>query len=355
MLSIQKPQNVTLVETLSDGYRAVNRQPWLVLIPVVFNLYLWFGTQLSFAPLISDWQSMVQALQQAQNSSFGSGLSAEMQQQSAQQFAQASQIDMRQPLAIFNYIPTTIYVLGSLGLTGGGLGGPLVQALPLPLDSQRSTLQVQHFGGALLAFLLLNISVLVLSAAFLTMVAEAVRGERLSLVVWLQRLARATWSIFGYASLLTGAAMLLGLPVLLIAGLLLALSPVLGALVVLVLVIAWFWANIYLGFTLEAIVMSGIGPLRALHASFNIVRRNFWSTLMFLLLLLVIAVGTGVIWKAVTASASTAGLIIAIIGSAYIGCGLVAARMAFYRERLRRWQAAVGVTRGVSQVLPPQQ
>ena len=37
---------------------------------------------------------------------------------------------------------------------------------------------------------------------------------------------------------------------------------------------------------------------------------------------------------------STAGLIVAIVGSAYIGSGLLAARMAFFRERLRRWQSA---------------
>jgi hypothetical protein len=298
---------------------------------------------------------MVHALQQAQGSPFGSGLSAEMQQQSAQQFAQASQLDMRQPLALFNYIPTTIYVLGSLGVTGGGFGVPLVQALPLTLDSQRSMIEVQHLGGALLAFLLLNTGVLLLSTAFLTVTAEAVRGERLVLAVWLQRLARATRSIFGYVALVLGAALLVGLPILLIAGLLLALNPVLGAFAALLVVIAWFWANIYLGFTLEAIVISGVGPVRALHASFNIVRRNFWSTLLFLLLLLVIAVGTGVIWQAIVASASTVGLIVAIIGSAYICCGLVAARMAFYQERLRRWQMAVSTVRGAPNATPRQE
>lgn len=353
-MSIQKPQNATLVETLSDGYRAVNRRPWLLLIPIVFNLYLWFGTQLSFAPLISDWQATLRVLQQAQGAPLGTELSSEMQQQSAQQFSLLRDLDMRQPLAIFNYMPTTIYVLGSLGLTGGGLGVPLVQAQPLMLDSQRSVIEVQHLGGALLAFLLLNAGALLLSAAFLTAMAEAVRDERLAPAVWLQRLGRATRSLFGYAALLIGAAVLLGVPVVLLAGLLLALSPVLGAFAALLLVIAWFWANIYLGFTLEAIVISGIGPLRALHASFNIVRRNFWSTLMFLLLLLVIAVGSGVIWQAIVASASTAGLIVAIVGSAYICCGLVAARMVFYRERLRRWQMAVSAVRGASSASPPQ-
>jgi hypothetical protein len=95
-----------------------------------------------------------------------------------------------------------------------------------------------------------------------------------------------------------------------------------------------------LGFAREAIVVSGVGPLWALHASFNIVRRNLMGTLGFLALSWLIAVGSGVLWLNL-AQRSTIGLIVAIVGSAYLGSGLLAARMAFYRERLRRWQNTV--------------
>ncbi|MBA2448513.1 MAG: hypothetical protein H0V51_10865, partial [Chloroflexi bacterium] len=41
-----------VVDTLSAGYRIVNRRPWLVLGPVALDLFLWFGPRVSVAPLI---------------------------------------------------------------------------------------------------------------------------------------------------------------------------------------------------------------------------------------------------------------------------------------------------------------
>ncbi|MBO9326861.1 MAG: hypothetical protein J7463_16315, partial [Roseiflexus sp.] len=84
----------------------------------------------------------------------------------------------------------------------------------------------------------------------------------------------------------------------------------------------------------EAIVMSRVGPLRAIRTSFEVVRRNLWGVIGLLILSLIITRGTEVIWEMF--SNSTAGSIVAALGSAYIGAGLAAARMAFYRERLRR-------------------
>jgi len=92
--------------------------------------------------------------------------------------------------------------------------------------------------------------------------------------------------------------------------------------------------QIYVGFANEAIVMSRVGPLRALRASFELVRRNLWGVVGFLLLSLLITRGTEVIWEML--GTSMIGGVAAALGSAYIGVGLAAARMAFYRERVRR-------------------
>jgi hypothetical protein len=104
-----------------------------------------------------------------------------------------------------------------------------------------------------------------------------------------------------------------------------------------------FWTWVYIGPAREAIVMNGCGPLRAIYTSFNVVRRNFWATLGFLVISWVIVLGGGVIWQQL--AGSTLGLVVAIIGSANVGSGLLAARMAFFRERLRRWQSAPVVKR----------
>jgi len=49
-LTVTKPQNATLIDSISEGYAAINRRPWLLLVPLLLNIYLWFGAQLSLAP-----------------------------------------------------------------------------------------------------------------------------------------------------------------------------------------------------------------------------------------------------------------------------------------------------------------
>jgi hypothetical protein len=65
--------------------------------------------------------------------------------------------------------------------------------------------------------------------------------------------------------------------------------------------------------------------------SFALVRRNFFASVGLLLLIWLIGLGLGLLWDQL--SSSPVGLIIASVGSAYIGAGLAAARMVFYRER----------------------
>src|SRR5262245_2240456 len=58
-LTVNKPQTSSLIDMLSEGYAAINRRPWLVLLPLLLNLYIWFGTQLSFAPLLTDLSALM--------------------------------------------------------------------------------------------------------------------------------------------------------------------------------------------------------------------------------------------------------------------------------------------------------
>jgi hypothetical protein len=113
-----------------------------------------------------------------------------------------------------------------------------------------------------------------------------------------------------------------------------AVNEALGILAFSLILVVIIWVQIYVGFANEAIVMSRVGPLRAIRASFEVVRRNLWGVIGLLLLSLLITRGTEVIWEML--GNSIAGGIAAAFGSAYIGAGLTAARMAFYRERLRR-------------------
>jgi hypothetical protein len=306
----QNPSAPGLIDNLGDGYRAINRRPLLVLLPIAINLYLWFGTHISFAPLFRDFASFLERTQPTATSNDPS---------MAEVLTAFGQVDMRQALAVLSSIPTL----------------PITQPVEVATASNQA-LEVHNLGFALLLFVAINVVALPLTAAFLTRMADAVQSIKRPARESLQSVVRAGLSILGVAFIFGAVGAALLLPFMVFAGILVALNQAIGAFAVSLMILVAFWVQIYLGFANEAIVISGLNPLRALHASFNIVRRNFWGTLGLLVISSVITMGCATIWRILVET--TAGLVVAIIGSAYIGCGLQAARMMFFQERLQRWQ-----------------
>jgi hypothetical protein len=338
MLTIPKPQNSTLIDSLSEGYAAINRRPWLLLVPILLNIYLWFGAQVSLGPLIGD---VVGALRRAQPE-----LSSQGDLQALyDQILSRGGTDVRAQLALLNIAVPILQPRVVGPAEAGGLAIPTAPQVLQPIDAARpGTIEISTFGGAVLVFVAINALGLALSAIFLEQVGAAVRRE------WppmggLRGAVRVGLSVLGSIAVIAGVALALGLPLMFFAMLLVFLNQTLGVLAAELLFAIVFWIGIYIGFYPEAIVMSNMGPLRAIYASFNVVRRNFWGTLGFLIVWWVITLGSGVIWARLVGS--TVGLIVAIVGSSYIGSGLLAARMAFYRDRLRRWQAATNQAPGL--------
>lgn len=306
-MTASKPQTLSLIEVLSEGYAAVNRRPWLLIVPVLLNVYLAFGAQVSFAPLFSGLAGLLERMQP-------STADAAVTAQNVQTIEALGRVDMRQALALLNLVPTL----------------PLTR----PADGA-GAVEVASLGGAVLTFIVVNAVALPLSALFLALTAGAVRGERPQAAALVRDAGRIGLALLAFAAVVGGVALALGLPFAFLSGLLSLFSPVAGALAQAVMFFVGFWAWIYIGFAAEAIAYGGQGPLRAIQTSFNLVRHNFWATVGFLSLsAFIIPLGLGVVWQAV--GASPLGLAVAALGSAYIGCGLAAARMIFFRERVRR-------------------
>jgi hypothetical protein len=305
-------QNATLIDILGDGYRTINRRPLLVLVPILLNLYLWFGAQISIAPLLSDLSGLVQRLQPASVAAADPTDPASFEKV----LQSLGQSDMRQPLAILNFIPTL----------------PITQMVEFP-----GAIAIHSMGGVVLAFLLINLVALPLSAIFLTRMAALVRNEVATPGVLLRQSARSGLFILGTVAVIVCVGAALVLPFAVFSFILMGLNQEIGTFAFTLLALAIFWVQIYLGFANEAVVIGGLRPLRAIHASFNIVRHHFWGTLGLLGVSYIISAGGAIIWRELIGS--TAGLAVAIIGSAYIGCGLQAARMLFFQDRLQRLQA----------------
>jgi hypothetical protein len=61
-----------VIDTLSAGYQTVNHHPWLILLPLVLNLFTWLGPRLSPLPLV---RSLVQFMEESMNTAQGLGVS----------------------------------------------------------------------------------------------------------------------------------------------------------------------------------------------------------------------------------------------------------------------------------------
>lgn len=298
-MSIAKPRNASLVDTISAGYRALHRRPWVIGIPAALSAYLWLGTPVGLGPLAAELRASLGELG-GEREALLEGIVAS---------------DVRLALAWLNFVP----VLAPRRSAGEAvaLAGPLQLATALAL---------------------INLLALLLSSYFLTLLSEAVSGARQAPLASLRRSVAVAGAIVRYLLALAGVGLVLALPFLAISALVIAALPGATLAVLLGWYIALFWAYVYTGFAPEAILISRAGPLRAIYNSVHIVRRDMAGTLGLLLLSFVIVNGLGVIWQQV--AATPAGLAVALLGSAYVGSGLSAARLEFYRERLARWALA---------------
>lgn len=306
---------MTLIDTISEGFAAINKRPWLVLIPIVLNAYLWFGTQVSFAPFLSDTVAMLERLQQQSQDPAQS----EMQKEFWQTVING---DMRVILAWLNLVPVMAPILAQPGV-----------------DWRPAPIYIDNFLDALGFIVILNTISLVVTGVFLTQIAETVRGDRAMPWVRLRRSAHTALGVLGYISIGVGVAFVLFTPLLFFAGLVAAILPPLGGLLISLVMVVFVWAYAYIYFTPAAIAVSGVGPLQAMRASFQIVRRNTWPAVGLLILLTLIERGLSIVW--IQLANSLLGALIAIVASAYIGTGLMAARLMFYRERLHLWRQSV--------------
>lgn len=303
-MSIAKPRSANLIDTLSAGYRTLHRRLWVLAIPAGLSAYLWLGAPVALGAAGAELrQALVELVR---------GLGGD--QQAGEQWARRVLTDdARLGLAWLNYVPVLPPADGAAG-AAVGLRGPL-----------------QVAGAAAT----INGLALLLSGLYLAVLGEAARGERATTAESVRRAGQVAAHILLYLLTLVGVGLVLALPLLAISAILVITVPGAALLVFLAWYVALFWAYVYTGFAPEAISVSRAGPLRAIYNSVHIVRRNLAGTLGLLLLSVLIGNGLAVLWRQL--AATPAGLAVAIVGSAYVGSGLAAARLEFYREGLARW------------------
>lgn len=303
-MTIAKPQTAHLLDTISAGYEAVNRRPQVLVVPVLVNILLWLS-----APLPIDGLSAGLSLR----------LVGSIDQPALRErlIAWLHTLDLRLALTPLNFVP----LLGPLPRAGWAL------SLPSSLQSPAALIGLA---------LLINGVALLLSGSYLTALATAVSSIGASN----SRSALRVALVIGKTALvIAGVGLLLGLPFIALSIALLRTLPQLAPLIAAGWYVILFWVAIYSSFIGEGAAIGAFGPLRSIYISVNLVRQNLAATLGLLALSLLIGGGMGAIFRRLASESGLWAILLTSVCSAYLGSGMAAARMVFYRERLAHGKA----------------
>ncbi len=298
-----------VIDTIGLAFAALSYRPYLIVIPVLLDLYLWIGVRLSARPLAD---LVEQRLLSGQPNN---PAALESVRAFGQQFDVFSLLTLTTPTLI-----TDTTQVASFGGPNPSINGLAWWMIPLLMF--------------VLALVGIGIGML-----YLTLIGYMVRGERLSISGLVPRTLRNVLRMYGFILVVLGIILLVALPVLIGGGI---VSQSLGVnlmpMLAMLLTLAAIWGVFVLFFAQDAIVVSEAAPAQAIRLSYRVVRKNFWPALVFVGAYVLIRTGMPVALQVLTGA--WWGVPLAVIVNAYIATGLVAAGMIFYRDRVQRLPAA---------------
>lgn len=313
-----------VIESISAGYRLLGRRIELLLAPILLDLLLWFGPQLSVVPL---FERVAQFYTEAAATE---GMPTEMADMSRQVADQVALLGDNTNL-LSGLVNTSLMGVPSLIATVTSLGQGTVHEIDNPLVA------LLLFGGFGLLGLLIGVVYLNLMARILPI---GNHPRPLSAGEFVKLILRHWGMVMLYVTFLFILLVAASIPVALATALLSFVSPALGSLFVIILSGAALVLLFYLYFVVAAIIVDNRPIHRAVAQSFVIVRNNFWATFGFVVIFKVITLGIALLIAEV-AQINQMGMLAAILINAYIGSGLAMAYLVFYRSRIVKQEELV--------------
>ena len=306
-MDTHKPPGI--IDSLATGFAIIMRRPYLILVPILVDLLVWRGPGISATPVLQQVGSWF--------------LSA------AGATGYASDPDTL--LMINQQVSQTTETVGQRNLLGIlGWQDPKFLGKGL-VDLEGSYLALNAMWALFLMLLVLAVTGVLVGCLFLVPLGMLARGDSIDWPRMLRSLPGAWLRFTGYLAALVGLGVVIGLPVMVVVGLLAAFVPLLAPLLLLAVAGGVFLITIYLFLGDEAVIVGGARPLAAMKESYRIASRHFWSVLGLFLLVAVISQGLDLVWRRV--ATSTAGMWGGAVGNAFIATGLAASVMVYYWGR----------------------
>jgi hypothetical protein len=328
-------QPIGFIEAIARGFFDVAAKAWpLVLPPLLLDLLLWLGPRLSirkFAlPIVDD---MVDAMR--------STLAGQATGETLQAIEQWRDV--------LSDMVTQFNAMGALSTAPLGIPSLTGRYAPaVPKGISPAVLNLENLVVAVVVILVMAGVGFLLGAVYLGLIAQRVRHDAWRLADLLRALPRYWMNLIGLA--LVGAAALLAavLPFVFLTSCMWMVSPILGIMVMMIGLSVGLWVLIFMVFTVHAMMLLDRSLFLAIRESALVVRVNSGSTVLFLLLILGLYIGLGMVFGGDPAIVNNLqflsflepeswGRVLGLLGHAFVTTSLVAATFIYFKDRYRHY------------------
>jgi hypothetical protein len=317
------PAPPSLVGSLLAGFDATANHIGLLVIPILFDIALWFGPHLRLDQLVNRVITGMQAQIGA-----NTGETADLLQFTNQFWS--ALVDRLNLFSILRAYPV-------------GIPSLMVSSQPMttPLGAPVSW-QVSSIAVAILLWIVFSVVGLALGAFYFGMVAQVISSEKVLLPPLINDWGRIAIQTFLLAFLLAIFMLALSIPAsCLISAVAMGALPF-GEIGLWVFGAIALWILLPFIFSPHGIYMNHFTVWVSLRESVRITRATMPMTAIFFVLMLVIDEGLTTLWQIPKDDSWLA--LVGLVGHAFIATGLVAASFAYYRDANRWLQRVVQQT-----------
>lgn len=292
--------------TIAAGFDLTTKHLWLLILPVLVDVFLWLGPRLSSRPII---EQMVSILPQDKS----------LADISAQLLELAPRTNLFTSLSV-PFIGIPVFMVGATP-----------ENTPLPVQVTELADPLAWLG----MFLIFSILGVLITAVFYTLIAQSIRLQEGQPVLSVQKLLgrmMTTWlKLLGLGIIITIAAIIVYIPLLIIAFVAALISQLLATIVLLIGPVLILWLLIFTYFVPHYLSLFGRPLYMAVQASIQLIRIYFSSMLGLLVIILIVRNFLGSLLILADDGSWLTG--VGILGHAFIMTSLTTATFIFFRDR----------------------
>lgn len=303
----QKSTSPGVLSTLAAGFDLTAKHPWLLLLPLLVDIFIWLGPRLRFQTII---EQLVANLP-----------------------PEVEVMDITQQLIEMGPM-TNLFAVLSVPLIGipALLAGLTPETTPLTAE----IVDINNGSEWLALIFVLSLAGLLLTAIYYVTISSVVsqrqeNANNQTISDWFTRIGASWLRLIGLALLFFILMLVIYLPISIVGAVFFLLNPTLGSIALLLAPLILIWIAIYLSFAPPGITLNNLPLFQSVKESLRLVQTNLPAVLTMLMLIIVL--GALLDWFLILAENGTWFTLFNILIHAFVSTGFVTAFFILYQDR----------------------